>query len=85
MNRTRTGRPRARALSLDPPDPASAGPPALARTARSGQGAAVAASDVADRDRRGTLVARELADELQEVPGPGAVIVITFSALVTTR
>jgi hypothetical protein len=45
----------------------------------------VADSDVDGRDRRGTLVARELADELQEVPGSGAAIVITFFALVTTR
>jgi hypothetical protein len=59
-----------------------AGPPAA--SAR-GTAQPVADSDVAGRDRRGTLVARELADELQEVPASGAVIVITFFALVTTR
>jgi len=40
----------------------------------------VADSDVAGRERRGALVARELADELQEAPGSGAAIVITISS-----
>ena len=39
----------------------------------------VADSDVAGRDRR-AQVARELADELREVPGSGAAIVITNSS-----
>jgi hypothetical protein len=39
----------------------------------------VADSDVAGRDRR-AQVARELADELREVPGSGAAIVITISS-----
>ena len=37
MNRIRIGRPGARALSLDPPDPDIGRPTALALTARCGQ------------------------------------------------